>query len=75
MSGLLVGTDVDGALRLFDAVGPGETIHVIGAAELARVYVSALAARGHAAHPVDGGAAAFTGLGYLYRELDRTENA
>jgi len=75
MSGLLVGTDIDGALPLFDAAGPGETVHVIGAAELARAYVTALAARGHAAHPVDGGAASFAGLGHLYRELDRTENA
>ena len=73
MSGLLVGTDVAGALQLLDAADPGAAVLVIGAADLAQAYGIALAAFGRSAQAVDGGAAAFAGLGYLYRELDRRE--
>jgi len=73
MSGLLAGTDVAGALPLFDAVDPGVPVHVIGTTELGRAYVTVLQAFGRAAQAVDGAAAAFAGLAYLYRELERKE--
>jgi 2-dehydro-3-deoxygalactonokinase len=71
MSGLLIGTDVAGALQLLEAAGPGAAIHVIGATGLVHAYATALAAFGRRAVAVDGGAAAFAGLAYLHRELDR----
>lgn len=74
MSGMLVGTDVAGALQLLDAADPRAPVHVIGTAELAQAYITALAAFGRTAQAVDGGAAALAGLGYLYREIDRREN-
>jgi 2-dehydro-3-deoxygalactonokinase len=70
MSGLLVGTDVAGALQLFETAAPRAEIHVIGTAELVQAYATALAAFGRKALAVDGNAAAFTGLGYVYR-VDR----
>jgi 2-dehydro-3-deoxygalactonokinase len=75
MSGLLVGTDVGGALQLLDAADPQAPVFVIGTAELGRAYATALAASGRAAQVVDGGATAFMGLGQLYRALAGKENA
>jgi 2-dehydro-3-deoxygalactonokinase len=73
MSGLLVGTDVAGAVQLFDDADPAAPVHLIGTAELAQAYASALAAFGRTAAVLDGGAAAFAGLGYLYREIKESE--
>jgi 2-dehydro-3-deoxygalactonokinase len=69
MSGLLIGTDVSGAMQLL-----GErdaAVHVIGTAHLAQLYSSALAAAGRTATAVDGEAAAFAGLAFLHRERAR----
>jgi 2-dehydro-3-deoxygalactonokinase len=71
ISGLLIGTDVAGALQLLETGAPGAAIHVIGTSELVQVYARALAAFGRPAAAVDGGVAAFTGLAYLHRELER----
>jgi 2-dehydro-3-deoxygalactonokinase len=71
MSGLLVGTDVAGALRLFGATDEREPVRIVGTTELVQAYAAALAAFGRAARPIDGGAAAFAGLNFLYRELAR----
>jgi 2-dehydro-3-deoxygalactonokinase len=71
MSGLLIGTDVAGALRLFDSASPHDPVYVIGTPELGQAYSAALASFGRAAQIVDGGATAFAGLAQLYRQLDR----
>jgi 2-dehydro-3-deoxygalactonokinase len=74
-SGLLVGTDVAGALQLLDDADPRAPVHVVGTAELVQAYAAALTACGRTAQAVDGAAAAFTGLGYLYRQLEGREYA
>jgi 2-dehydro-3-deoxygalactonokinase len=67
MSGLLIGTDVAGALRLFTAQDAREPICIVGAPGLVQAYSAALAAAGRKTTAVDGEAAALAGLGYLYR--------
>jgi 2-dehydro-3-deoxygalactonokinase len=75
MSGLLVGTDVAGALQLLDGADPRAPVHVIGTAELISAYAAALTACGRVAQAVDGAEAAFTGLAYLYRQIEGRQNA
>lgn len=67
MSGLLVGADVAGALKLFDSRAPGDPVYVIGEPSLAGVYIAALARSGVPATAVDGSAAAFAGLAFVHR--------
>ena len=73
MSGLLIGTDVAGALRLFDSSSPQDPVYVIGTPELGQAYSAALASLGRQARIVDGSATAFAGLAYLYRQFDGRE--
>lgn len=71
MSGLLIGTDVAGALGLFGSVGPQDPVYVIGTPELGQAYSAALSSFDRAAQIVDGGETAFAGLAHLYRQLHR----
>src|SRR5262249_26095390 len=66
MSGLLIGSDVAGAARLFDSEIGGR-VHVVAAPELARAYQLALRSFGHDAVIIDGGAAVLAGLGEIFR--------
>ncbi len=66
MSGLLVGTDVAGALRLFD-IDKTQTVHVVGTEQLIGAYDVALARAGFKAAGVDGGQAALAGLAAVFR--------
>lgn len=75
MSGLLIGTDVGGALRLFGARDTHDVVHVIGTPQLVQAYATALAGAGRTVEAVDGEQAAFAGLGYLHRELERRRTA
>jgi hypothetical protein len=50
-------------------------VYVIGTSQLAQAYSTALAAAGRKAAPVDGEAAAFAGLGFVYREIGRSAAA
>lgn len=67
MSGLLIGTDVAGAMKLFDRREPGEPVFVVGASSLVDAYTTALAKLGVAVTAVDGEQAAFAGLAFVYR--------
>jgi 2-dehydro-3-deoxygalactonokinase len=67
MSGLLIGTDVAGAMKLFARRDAGEPVFVIGAPALVDAYMKALAKLGVAATAVDGEDAAFAGLAFVYR--------
>jgi 2-dehydro-3-deoxygalactonokinase len=71
MSGLLIGTDVGGALSLFDGHDASAPVYVIGAAQLAQTYSMALARRGRKAVCIDGERAALAGLAYVFREQER----
>lgn len=60
ISGLLIGTDVAGALPLFaESQGP---VHIIATAQLTALYSAALTKSGRASVPVPGDDAAFAGL-------------
>jgi 2-dehydro-3-deoxygalactonokinase len=67
VSGLLIGSDVAGAARLFAAELSAAKVRLIGAAELVRAYSSALETFGLGAQVIDGGAASLAGLGEIHR--------
>lgn len=71
MSGLLIGTDVRGALSLFSESEAGAPVYVIGAPKLTEPYAQALIRSGRTAVQIDGAKAALAGLGYVYRERGR----
>jgi 2-dehydro-3-deoxygalactonokinase len=67
MSGLLVGSDVAGAARIFADEMRGNTVHLIAAPGLVRAYSSALRAFGLTPGVIDGGSASLAGLGEIFR--------
>ncbi len=71
MSGLLIGTDVRGALSMFPEAKSGVPVYVVGTPNLTGSYAQALARSGRPAIQIDGALAALTGLGYVYREQER----
>jgi 2-dehydro-3-deoxygalactonokinase len=71
MSGLLIGTDVAGAIQLFPELDRRVPVHVIGAPHLAEAYSIALARAGLEARAVDGEACALAGLTWLHGEITR----
>jgi 2-dehydro-3-deoxygalactonokinase len=71
MSGLLIGTDVGGALPLFGALEANSPIYVVGAPRLTDTYRITLERHGRSAVSVDGSAAALGGLAYVFREQER----
>ena len=71
MSGLLIGTDVGGALPLFAGHDASAPVYVIGAPQLTASYALALTRRGRKSIQIDGAKAALAGLGYVYREQER----
>jgi 2-dehydro-3-deoxygalactonokinase len=70
MSGLLIGTDVRGALSLFSQHEAGAPVYVIGTPNLTGSYAQALTRCGRASIQIDGAKAALAGLGFVYRELE-----
>lgn len=70
MSGLLVGTDVAGALPLFADVGPDGPVHLVGANELMDRYATALARHGREVVRIDGDAASLAGLAQIFQDLE-----
>jgi 2-dehydro-3-deoxygalactonokinase len=71
MSGLLVGTDVGGALPLLANHDVDAPIYVIGAPQLTASYAVAIAHRGRTAVQIVGARAALAGLAQVYREQER----
>jgi len=75
LSGLLIASDVRGALRcLADAdadAGPGaaRSVCLIGDAQLTQLYARALAARGVESHEIDGAEAVLAGLSQIHGRL------
>jgi 2-dehydro-3-deoxygalactonokinase len=74
LSGLLIGSDAQSALRLMTQ-GTGANVHVIGTPQLTRLYAQALAAFGAAPREIDGEAAALAGLMQIYRATSHTQVA
>ncbi|MEO6080285.1 MAG: 2-dehydro-3-deoxygalactonokinase [Steroidobacteraceae bacterium] len=71
MSGLLIGTDVGGALPLFAGLDADNPVYVIGAPHLTASYALAIDRRGRTAIQIDGARAALAGLALVYREQER----
>jgi 2-dehydro-3-deoxygalactonokinase len=70
-SGLLIGTDVRGALSLYSNHSADAPVYVIGASPLTERYSHALTRSGRTAVQIDGTSAALAGLAFVYREQER----
>ena len=71
MSGLLIGSDVAGALALFPDLPRTSPVYVIGSAQLNESYSRALARHGRKAVCIEGDKASLAGLTYVYQEQER----
>jgi 2-dehydro-3-deoxygalactonokinase len=71
LSGLLIASDVHGALRLLSDCIAAPVI-LIGAPALTQLYASALGSHGCEALQMDGGQASLAGLTYVQRRLSQT---
>jgi 2-dehydro-3-deoxygalactonokinase len=71
LSGLLIASDVHGALATLRRPAANEVVTLIGAPELTALYATALAKRSCAARQIDGAAAALAGLIDVKRQLSR----
>jgi 2-dehydro-3-deoxygalactonokinase len=69
LSGLLIASDVAGALTLFADCIPQRTVRVIGAPQLTQRYATALKIQGYSAAQVDGAAASLAGLTCVHHHL------
>jgi len=71
LSGLLVASDVQGALCALTEALAARSVYLIGAPELTRRYAAALARHGYDAYAVDGAAASLAGLAQVHRRLSQ----
>jgi 2-dehydro-3-deoxygalactonokinase len=71
LSGLLVASDVQGALSVLAEIIAPRVVYLIGAPELTRRYAAALDRHACDAHEVDGDAASLSGLAQVHRRLSR----
>jgi len=69
LSGLLVASDVHGALATLAGSLTSRSVYVIGASELTQRYGAALGRHGYGAYAVDGAAAALAGLAQVHRRV------
>lgn len=74
LSGLLIASDVAGALHLFGHCIGERTVHMIGAPRLTQLYAGALASRSHLARQLDGMAASLAGLTRVHQHLAQVES-
>jgi 2-dehydro-3-deoxygalactonokinase len=69
LSGLLIASDVHGALRTLSSTFVPSTVVLVGAPELTQLYASACAPMGLDTKQVDGVTASLAGLTQIYRRL------
>jgi 2-dehydro-3-deoxygalactonokinase len=69
LSGLLIASDIGGALQLLPASGDVRSVHLIGDSQLTRRYAQGLAAQRYTATALEGTAAALAGLAQVHRQL------
>jgi 2-dehydro-3-deoxygalactonokinase len=69
LSGLLIASDVAGALQALPHAIAGRTVQLIGSPQLTALYASALERHGYASAQLEGAAAAIAGLLQVYRQL------
>jgi 2-dehydro-3-deoxygalactonokinase len=71
LSGLLVASDVQGALSALTELIAAQSVYLIGAPELTRRYAAALGSHGCRTYEVDGAAASLSGLAQVHRRLSQ----
>jgi 2-dehydro-3-deoxygalactonokinase len=71
LSGLLVASDVHGALSVLSNSLETRSVYLIGSSELMQLYSTALASHGYDATVVEGAAAARAGLVQVHRRLSQ----
>jgi 2-dehydro-3-deoxygalactonokinase len=72
VSGLLIASDVLGALRLLSDSITARSVVLIGSPELTQLYAIALAAHGYGASEVNGAEASLAGLAHVHRQLSQS---
>jgi len=75
LSGLLIASDVHGALRVLSSPATPRTVFLIGSAQLTQLYATACAFSNYDTHQVDGVAASLAGLTQVYRRLSKKDPA
>jgi 2-dehydro-3-deoxygalactonokinase len=75
LSGLLIASDVNGALRALAEPFAAQPVYLIGAPELTRRYADALVRHGRDTYAVDGAAASLAGLAQVHRRLSQQVSA
>jgi 2-dehydro-3-deoxygalactonokinase len=71
LSGLLVASDVHGALRVLSNSVEPPSVVLIGSSDLTQLYATALGCHGHDVTCVEGGAASRAGLALVHRRLSQ----
>jgi 2-dehydro-3-deoxygalactonokinase len=69
LSGLLIASDIAGALQALPHAAAGRTVQLIGSPALTSLYARALERHGYASTQFDGAIASITGLGQIHRQL------
>jgi len=69
LSGLLIASDISGALQLLSGANGVRTVHLVGSPHLTQLYATGLASHDCAASRLDGAAAALAGLALMHRQL------
>jgi len=69
LSGLLIASDIAGALQSLASSVTAPTVHVIGSSELTRLYAQGLASHEYRANTLDGVTASLAGLTQVRRQL------
>jgi 2-dehydro-3-deoxygalactonokinase len=69
LSGLLIGSDVHGALGAMSSSIETRLVYVIGASDLTQLYATALSSQGYESSQVEGAAASRAGLAQVHRRL------
>jgi 2-dehydro-3-deoxygalactonokinase len=75
LSGLLIASDVHGALQVLASSVETRLVYVIGSSNLAQLYAAALACHGYEAFRVEGAAASQAGLAQVHRRLSKGGSA
>jgi 2-dehydro-3-deoxygalactonokinase len=71
LSGLLIASDVRGALRALSDRMTGRTVHLVGSSDLTQLYASSLTVQNCRSNSIAGAAAALAGLLQIQRRLAR----
>jgi 2-dehydro-3-deoxygalactonokinase len=71
LSGLLIASDIGGALQRLSGAISARSVHLIGDPQLTQLYAEGLAAQHHTVTTLEGSAASLAGLAQVHRQLTR----